>query len=121
MSPGNEQRPGGNQGARCSQAADSTSVAATTGFLRYLAEATGPDDPAFQAARLIADAWGPALDRSYRLGYRLGYDAGYYQSERDMEAAWASAARTVQRVLDQPTFAEMQARRANKSSDGDAR
>ncbi len=51
------------------------------------------------------------------LGYALAqedHDAfrdGYRAAERDMERAWAAAARPVRRVLAQPTQAELTVRR----------
>lgn len=79
---------------------------------RILLEAcTGPDDPAFRAASLLADAWQPALDRSYRLGYENGYAAGFWEAEQDMQRAWENAAQPIRDTLAQPTRADLLERR----------
>lgn len=82
------------------------SVEPTSDFFAYLAEATGPDDPIFRAASLVADAWAPALDRSYRIGYENGYAAGFYEAEQDMARAWAMAAKPIRDVLKMPARGE---------------
>ena len=61
----------------------------------------------FRAVSLLADAWQPALNRSYTLGYENGYTAGFYDAERDMAAAWAKAATPVRETLRQPSFGEL--------------
>lgn len=78
-----------------------------TDIFAAVAAATGPDDPVFRAASLLADAWQPALNCSYRLGYENGYAAGFYEAEQDMAAAWAKAARLVRDTLSMPTHAEL--------------
>jgi hypothetical protein len=74
---------------------DAPSVRATRDFLAHLADCTGPDDPTFRAVSLLADAWGPALNRSYRLGFDNGYAAGFWEAEHDMARAWARAVKPV--------------------------
>lgn len=110
MSTDSEGRPAANGPAPESQN-DTASISATTDFFGTLAEATGPDDPVFRAASLLADAWQPALNRSYRLGFENGYAAGLYEAEQDMAAAWAKAARPIREVLKQPTRDELARRR----------
>lgn len=106
-----DSRPAGNGPATKSLNDDAASVQGTKDFLAYLAEPSGPDDPTFRAASLLADAWGPALDRSYRLGWENGYAAGFYEAEKDMAEAWAKAARPIRAALAQPTWEQLQRRR----------
>lgn len=108
--PDERSRPAGNGPAKESLDDDTPSVRATRQFFATLAEATSIDDPLFRAASLLADAWQPALARSYRLGYDNGYAAGFYEAEQDMAASWAAAAAPIRDTLKQPTMNELKQR-----------
>ena len=88
-------------------AATSTSIAPGTDFAASLAACTGPDDPRWLAVELLADAWGPALDRSYRLGYGNGFDAGRWAAEHAMAESWHRVWLRVKATLDQPARDEL--------------
>jgi hypothetical protein len=72
-----------------------------------LAACTGLADPRWRAVELLADAWGPALDRSYRLGYGNGFDAGRWDAEHKMAESWHRVWLRVKATLDQPTRDEL--------------
>ncbi len=127
--PDVERRPGGETGAaskslggdelslehvsgnvpELADAADNSDVAGE--FNALLVNATGPEDPQFRAACLLADAWGPALDRSYRLGYENGYVAGFYEAEKREADEWRAVAEAITPVLRMPKQDELRARR----------
>lgn len=71
----------------------------------------GSLDPFEPAAEMLADAWGPALARSYRLGYGDGYDAGFRAAELEMEQAWSRVAAEVRAGASGRTHAQLIAER----------
>jgi hypothetical protein len=75
----------------------------------------GPDDRRWRAVELLADAWGYALESSYRLGRADGYTEGYWDAEHEMAHAWALTAAAVRETMSQPTFAELKRRRGEAS------
>jgi len=114
VTPHNESRPGiGTEAANedLTRALLTTIPERDTGDAVDTDEFTGPEDPRWRAAELLADAWGPALERSYHLGYASGYDAGRWSAEHEMAEAWAQMASKITATLAQPTHDELQARR----------
>jgi hypothetical protein len=59
----------------------------------------------------IADAWGPALNRSYELGWQDGYRRGRADEAAATAADWHQVWVKTRAVLAQPTHAELKARR----------
>jgi flagellar biosynthesis/type III secretory pathway protein FliH len=68
-----------------------------------------------RAATLLADAWGPALEREYRRGRAEGYRIGYQQAEADMAASWHAMWEKIHvtewEQVSYPSHAEIVARR----------
>ena len=63
------------------------------------------------AAMRIADAWGPALNRSYELGWQDGYRRGRADEAAAVAADWHEVWAKTRAVLAQPTHAELKTRR----------
>jgi hypothetical protein len=63
------------------------------------------------AALRIADAWGPALNRSYELGWEDGYRRGRADESAAVAADWHEVWVKTRAVLAQPTYAELKKRR----------
>jgi hypothetical protein len=63
------------------------------------------------AALRIADAWGPALNRSYELGWKDGYRRGRADEAAAVAADWHAIWLKTRAVLAQPTDAELKKRR----------
>ncbi|MBO2464996.1 hypothetical protein [Actinomadura violacea] len=53
-----------------------------------------------------------AFTEGYRLGFAAGRDVGYGQAHQEIAQDWARLAAKVRRMARVPTFAELQARRA---------
>jgi hypothetical protein len=78
---------------------------------KLVGDPAGQDDLRWRAAELLADAWGPALDKSFHLGRSVGYDTGRWDADHEMADAWAQMASKITATLAQPTYDELQARR----------
>jgi len=63
------------------------------------------------AAVLLADAWGPALAASHRLGWHDGHRRGHAAAEADMAASWHDLWLHVQATMRSPRHAELIERR----------
>ena len=64
-----------------------------------------------RAAELLADAWGPALERSHRLGYETGRRRGRAEGVAEEREAWNRIIGVYRATASRPTFAELQERR----------
>ena len=106
-----ESRPAGYGPANDYLDTNASIVGPATDYVAALAACSGPEDPAFKAASLLADAWKPALDRSYSMGYENGYCAGWAECERDMADHWRKTVGAVRTVLAQPSHDEVMRRR----------
>jgi hypothetical protein len=72
----------------------------------------GDVEATHRAAELLADAWGPALECAHRLGYETGYARGWLEGRNEEREAWNKIIGCYRDTTAQPTFAELQARRA---------
>ncbi len=75
----------------------------------------GLDDPRFEAATILANAYRPALDAAQALGYGTGYTAGRYDAEREMSDNWHQVWLHVRAEMARPTHARLKARRGEAS------
>lgn len=87
-------------------------------FDGLLATCTGPDDPRFRAAEMLADAWQPALATAERIGYGNGYAAGYWAAEQEMGEAWANVARGLKSFWQKSDEADRYRREAASGASG---
>ena len=86
-------------------------VAVTAGDAELLALKLLEDGHPIAAALLLADAWGPALNRSYELGWQDGYRRGQADEAAAVAADWHEVWVKTRAVLTQPTYAELKKRR----------
>jgi hypothetical protein len=68
-------------------------------------------DDTHRAARLLADAWGPALERSWHLGYEVGWANGYTRADADMASAWHTMYLSTRATLESTMLIELERRR----------
>jgi hypothetical protein len=86
-------------------------VAVTAGDAEMLALRLLEDGHPIAAALLLADAWGPALNRSYQLGWQDGYRRSRADEAAAVAADWHQVWVKTRAVLTQPTHAELKKRR----------
>ena len=65
----------------------------------------------WRAVQILADAWGPALARSYRLGYQNGFRAGVVAGRAEEADAWQKIMGVWRQTVKRPSFAELKRRR----------
>jgi hypothetical protein len=104
--PGNvERRPRHESGA--------SKVIAATGI-----DDTPPgysrDDPAWLAVERLADAWGPALRSSYRLGFGVGWHRGWLAGRDDERDAWNRIIGAYADTVSMPTRDELDKARTTR-------
>src|SRR5947207_3024935 len=68
-------------------------------------------DDTLRAAQLLADVWGPALERSWYLGREAGWVEGYARADADMAASWHVVYLSTRATLITPTLVEAEERR----------
>ena len=69
------------------------------------------EHPHVAAAFLLADAWVPALNRSWRFGWDVGYAEGVRDGRAEEATTWHRAFGVATAAWQQPTFDQLRRRR----------
>jgi hypothetical protein len=76
--------------------------------------APGMDDPAWLAVERLADAWGPALRGSYRLGFGVGWHRGWLAGRGEERDAWNRIIGAYRDTVSMPTRDELDKARTTR-------